>query len=203
MAGADFPKLRAPFACFLCSSPPGPYSLVVPRPCAQLLTQEQGKGPVEFAAMKMAKEWQERVAEDERAPRREAASMRWKSARKRRAPAAAAPPPVAGRPRGYPLPTPPMPPPPPEDEEEKKKEDTARHDEIIRRTLGIPDDEPDKVAALSALGISPQQIAAANRESKFGPRGGLSAAARLLRALRYPLLLEGTLLGRLVVPLDG
>ena len=43
------------------------------------------------------------------------------------------------------LPAPPPPPlPPPEEEEE-----ASRHEEIVRRTMGFPDDEPDKVAAPS------------------------------------------------------
>ena len=60
----------------------------------------------------------------------------------------------------------------------------AGDDGFVRRTLGIPDDEPDDVAALEALGFTRERIAASAFVHEFGPRAAISTARRLQRAIR-------------------
>ena len=53
----------------------------------------------------------------------------------------------------------------------------------VRRWLDIPDDEPDGLAQLQAMGVAPCDVPFLTRRPCFGPRSGLSDAARLLRGV--------------------
>lgn len=83
----------------------------------------------------------------------------------------------------------------------KQKRDQER---VMRRELMIPDDAPTDVAALEALGVPAGLVGELSRcEARFGPRGGISDARRLLRAIRFGHLLPGTALEAYLVPLDS
>ena len=55
-------------------------------------------------------------------------------------------------------------------------------EERARRELGIPEDEPEEREQLAVLGYGPYAIARLAADPQYGPRAGMSDAARLLRA---------------------
>ena len=61
-------------------------------------------------------------------------------------------------------------------------------EERTRRELGIPEDEPEEREQLAALGYGAYAIARLTADPAYGPRSGLSDAARLLRAHDFGLL---------------
>ena len=74
----------------------------------------------------------------------------------------------------------------------------AAGEKRLREMLAIPDDEPEHVAKLLALGVPRERIAELSAtEPKFGPRAGVSDALRLMRAIRHSLQ-HGTQLERYV-----
>ena len=55
-------------------------------------------------------------------------------------------------------------------------------EERARRELGIPEDEPEEREQLATLGYGAYAIARLAADPQYGPRAGMSDAARLLRA---------------------
>ena len=65
--------------------------------------------------------------------------------------------------------------------------------------LVVPLDEPEKMAVLAELGITPVMVAASANFSSFGPRGGISNAARVLRGLKFRKATVDDIVGGLVL----
>lgn len=65
--------------------------------------------------------------------------------------------------------------------------------------LVVPPDEPEKMAVLAELGITSVMVASSVNFSSFGPRGGISNAARVLRGLKFGKATVDDIVGGLVL----